>query len=128
MTRTNATGRSTRAAKHVRVYRWMLTSSAYRSLSCYSRCLLLELGARYNGDNNGQIHMSVREAAGLLGCSQPTACKALHELEDRGFIRAHEKGAFHVKVRHSTTWILTEHSYAGQPATKDFMRWEAADA
>ncbi len=128
MTRTNATGRSTRAAKHVRVYRWMLTSPAYRSLGCYARCLLVELGARYNGDNNGHIPMSVREAAGLLGCSQPTACKAFLELEGKGFIRAHEKGAFHVKVRHSTTWILTEHPYAGQPATKDFMRWEAANA
>ena len=107
MTRTNATGRSQGAAKHVRVYRWMLTSPAYRALSNYARCLLLELGARHNGDNNGHIPMSVREAAGLLGCSQPTACKAFQELTGKGFIRAHEKGAFHVKVRHSTTWILT---------------------
>lgn len=124
MAKTNATGRNEGAAKHVRHYEWMLKSTAYRALNCHSRCLLTELGRRYDSGNNGDVSMSVREAAKLLGCAIDTACKAFRQLEDRGFIRPHEKGAFHVKVRHATTWILTEFSYAGQKPTKDFMSWE----
>ena len=126
MAKTNATGRSTRAAKHVRHYEWMLASAAYRSLSCNARSLLIELGRRHNGDNNGDIPLSVREAATLLGSAINTACKALSQLEDRGFVRPNEKGAFRIKDRQATTWQLTEHSRAGKMATKDFMRWKPA--
>ena len=124
MAKTNATGRTEGEAKHVRIYRWMLTSPAYRSLSCHARCLLVELGLRYNGDNNGDVSMSVREAAKLLGCAINTTRLAFSQLEDRGFIRLSEKGTFRLKSRHSTTWELTEWPRDGKLATKDFMRWK----
>lgn len=119
-----ANGRRKGAAKHVRQYEWMLASPAYRSLPCYERCLLTELVRRYNGVNNGNFPMSVREAASLLGTGKNQAAKAFHGLEDRGFIKPNIKGAFTWKARHATTWILTEYRFNGEPPTKDFMKWK----
>ena len=126
MTGIDRKGRSTWAPKHVRHYEWMLASAAYRSLSCHARCLLIELGRRHSGDNNGDIPMSVREAADLLGAAINTARGAFSQLEDKGFIRLSAKGTFRLKSRHSTTWELTEWPRDGKLATKDFMRWEPA--
>jgi hypothetical protein len=54
------------ANRHVRLYRWELESAAYRSLSVRARCLLIELKALYNGANNGELFLSVRDAAARL--------------------------------------------------------------
>ncbi len=101
----------------------MLNSAAWRSLSLPARCLLLEVWQRYNGANNGEISYSVREAAERLRVGQNTPTKLFRELEDKGFLKAHERGAFTRKNRMATIWILTGEEYDGQPATKDFMRW-----
>ena len=53
---------------------------AYRLLSCYGRALLLEFRIAYNSYNNGDIVISVRQAARLLGCDKDTAHKAIQEL------------------------------------------------
>jgi hypothetical protein len=103
----------------------MLASPAYRSLSCYARTLLIELHRLYNGDNNGDLYMSVREAAKRIGTSTGTALKALRDLQDRGFIRPRQLGAFSYKFRHATTWVLTEFTFAGQLPEKAFMSWRA---
>lgn len=123
MGKANAKGRSKGEAKHVRDYEWMLRSPAYRSLSCYARCLLHELKRLYMGENNGELFMSVRFAANVLGAHKDTAAKAFHELQDHGFIRPRIKSGFSWKPGQATTWILTEYEFAGQLATKDFMRW-----
>lgn len=124
MANANSTGRTKGEAKHVRFYEWMLRGLAYRSLSCHARCLLVELYRRHNGENNGEISMSNREAAALLGINKDTAWKTFKQLVDRGFIREHQRGSFSCKLRHATTWILTEFHYAEQLPTKDFMRWQ----
>ena len=124
MANVNATGRRKGEPKHVRQYEWMLACPAYRSLSCPARCLLVELGRRYNGHNNGNIPLSVREAANLLGTGKNQAMRAFRDLEDRGFIRPHIKGAFTLKARHATTWILAEFGYRGERPSKDFMKWK----
>ncbi|PLX36036.1 MAG: hypothetical protein C0605_08365 [Hyphomicrobiales bacterium] len=49
--------------------------------------------------------------------------KAFHELEEKGFIKSKQKGGFDFKIRHATTWILTEYGHGGKLATKDFMSW-----
>lgn len=127
MAKANAKGRSKTSLRFVLNYEWMLKSPAYRSLSCYSRCLLQEIKRLYNGGNNGELYLSVRGAAELLNIHKDTAAKAFSELEEKGFIRAKTKGSFSQKVRHATTWILAEYEYAGQLATKNFMSWRAAD-
>lgn len=89
-----------------------------------ARCLEMELKALHNGSNNGNFFLSVREAAKRLGIAPNTAARAFNELEEKGFIKPKQKGAFAWKVRHATSWILTEFEYNGQLATKDFMRWQ----
>lgn len=121
-----ANGRRNREPKHVRQYEWMLASAAYRNLPCYARCLLTELGRRYNGTNNGDIPMSIREAAGLLRTGKDQATKAFADLQDRGFIKQNVKGCFTLKARHATTWVLTEYRLNDQPPTKEFMKWKPA--
>ena len=120
----NAKGRSKRDAKHVRMYWWLLDSAAYRHLSCYGRALLVEFIYRHNGENNGTITMSVREAAELMGVALNTAVNALAELQDKGFIRPAKPGSFNLKRRHATEWTMTMYAVGDAKPTKDFMQWK----
>ena len=88
-----------------------------------ARSLLVELHSLSNGTNNGQMFLSVREAAKHLNVVLNTAVKAFAELVDLCFIRATQKGSYTLKQRHSTPWVLTEYEYAGQLPSKDFARW-----
>jgi len=124
----NAKGRSKRGAHFVKLEHWMLQTIAWRSLPPASRTLYVELAQRYNDYNNGEISMSVREAARLLHIAKDTAAKSFHELERKGFIRRKVCGSFNWKIRHASTWILTEHSFADQLPTKEFARWPSEKA
>ena len=114
-----------RVRRHVRLYHWMLESVAWQSLDSVSRALYVEIANRYQGTNNGRVIFSVREAAAMLHISKATASRAFAALIDRGFIVPMIRGAFSLKVRHATTWRLTEHycDEKGTEASKDFMRW-----
>lgn len=116
-------GRSVGKMRFVMLHKYMTASPAYRSLSGNERALYVELKLLYNGHNNGELFMSVRDAAASISVSSGTSSKVLKQLEEKGFIRANERGSFHLKQRHATTWILTEEEYNGMPATKEFMRW-----
>jgi hypothetical protein len=122
----DATGRSTKRERYVRLNHWVLAAPAWRALSCEARALLVALYELYNGSNNGALFLSVREAARRINTSKSTASGAFQALRDRGFIRPHVKGAFSLKQRHSTSWVLTEFEFGGQIPTKDFMRWPTA--
>jgi len=50
-------------APHVRLYHWLLNSSAYLSLSSQARAVLVEIAQAYNGTKNGRIGLSVRRAS-----------------------------------------------------------------
>jgi hypothetical protein len=80
-------------------------SQAYHQLSHAARSALTELLDRYNGINNGQITLSVRELAYELNSSKDTASRALIELDDANLARPVEIGRF--KGRKATTWRLT---------------------
>ena len=112
------------ADKYVRLHIWLMRSAAYQSLPVGARALLVELYALFNGSNNGDLYLSAREAGKRLSVGKATAYRWFTALEDRGFIRARQRGAFTLKVRHATTWILAEFAFAGQLPTKAFMRWQ----
>lgn len=111
-----------REQRLVQLHYWLLDSDAFRELPGNAVKLLLRLGTRFNGSNNGAISMSTREAKHELDCSHNHAAKCFHVLEDAGFIRVTQKGAFDWKKRHATTWRLTWLDCGGEPATKEFMR------
>ena len=121
--RANAKGRTLGQARHVRLYHWLLKSSAWRSLSLPARCLLIEVWTRYNGQNNGEIAYSVREAAKALGVGKNTAHRAFQQLEANGFLKARRRGSFHWQGGLATTWEITAEPCGDNRASKDFMSW-----
>lgn len=125
--RVKRNGRSGGESRHVRLYHWLLNSPAWQSLGAVSRAVYVELSGLYMGSNNGELFMSVREAGSRLNIDKNTAARAFRELEDRGFIRPLQKGSFHWKARHATSWVLTEHPVGDVAATKEFMKWKAAE-
>ena len=82
------TGRSKGRERFIKLPHWLLNSPAYQSLALGPRALLIEVWLRHNGQNNGDISFSVREAARRLKCSKDTASKWFRELEDKGFLVA----------------------------------------
>jgi hypothetical protein len=112
-------------APHVRLYRWMLDSPAYLSLSCQARTVLLEIARGHDGTNNGRLGLSIRRASERCNIARGTAARALVELQERGFIDCMTKGAFSRKVLHATEWRLTWWScdVTGELPSKKFMSW-----
>lgn len=121
--RMDKTGRSIGEAHHVRLYGWFLKTPAWQSLSTQAVAVYIAIAQRYFGSNNGEISLSVREAARLVSIAKDTARRSFDELEAKGFIRRNVCGSFNWKSKQATTWILTEHSYRGELPTKDFMPW-----
>ena len=122
---TDRTGRSKKAARHVRLYHWMMATPAWKSLNGNQRAIYVEIAARYDGSNNGRIPYSVREAAQALHIGKATAARDLIVLEERGFIVVMVRGAFNVKLKLATEWRLTEFNcdVTGALPTKEFAKW-----
>jgi hypothetical protein len=112
---------------HVRLYRWMMNTPAWQSLRVGPRALLVELYNLYDGTNNGRMFLSVRDAATRLNVSPNTVSLWFRKLIDVGFIKVGQRGAFRLKVRHATSWILTEFPVREELPTKDFVRWRPTD-
>jgi len=71
------------------------------------------------------MRWSASWAADSVHVSKATAARALAVLEERGFVVPMTKGAFSLKLRHATTWRLTEFNcdVTHDLPTKDFARW-----
>jgi len=126
--RHNATGRSKGEGRYVALHHWLMRTEAWRALDPVARCAYVEMSARYGGpgSNNGRLPLSVRDLAAALNVSKATATRALHRLQEHGFVVLTKRGAFSVKVRQATEWRLTEFAcdVTGALATKDFTRWK----
>ena len=99
----------------------MLESDAWRNLSGPGVKVYLKLCRRFNGRNNGQIHLSLAEAAKLLHIGKSTAKRALLELEEHGFIKFASRGSFFGRL--AATFILTDNSYQGHHPTNEWRSW-----
>src|SRR5215469_15568591 len=73
----------------------MARSLAFRSLSGAALKVFLEVRTRFNGCNNGDLSLSLDEAARLLGIGKGTAQRALAELTEKGFIAMTKKGQWY---------------------------------
>jgi hypothetical protein len=107
----------------VMLHWYMLDSAAWRGLSAHAQAAYIHLHRRYNGSNNGEIGLSVRELAERLSCSKDTASRVLIELENSGFIATETVGAFSRKNRKASTYRLTMYrdDRNGHLPTKEFM-------
>ena len=96
----------------------MIDHPAFAALSGDAVKLLVLVCRRHNGENNGQISYSVREAAAVLRCTPNTAALKFKELVRFGFLAEESKGAFSVKFRKATEWRITFYaSPGGRPST-----------
>jgi hypothetical protein len=86
-----------------------LKSEAWRSLSGAAVKVWLELHTRYNGSNNGKLHLSLNEAAENLGLGKATVQRAFVELETKGFLKLEKRGNWYSRRAHD--------------ATQDWHRW-----
>jgi hypothetical protein len=120
--RTDQKGRSV-GERFIKLPHWMMECEAWCSLRLPTRSLLLKVWQRHNGQNNGEISYSVREAAKALGIGKDTASKCFHELREKGFLKAHQEGSFQWKSALATEWQLTMEKHHENPPTKEFMSW-----
>ena len=113
--------------RFVALYEWEMKLPAYRLMSVYGRALLMEFRMAYTGYNNGDIVMSIRQAAKLLQCNKDTALKYLVELQDKGWVCQMTKGHFSQKTdKTASTWRITNQPIGHGveiPATKEYAKW-----
>jgi hypothetical protein len=102
-----------------------LKSEAWRSLSGAAVKVWLELHTRYNGSNNGKVHLSLNEAAENLRLGKATVQRAFVELETKGFLKLEKRGNWYSRRAHD--WRLTTkpmHTAKGKDAaTQDWHHW-----
>lgn len=111
-----------------KVFRYVMNSPAYASLSLAARAALVEVTHGYNGSNNGRIILSVRQLAERMGCAINTAHRALQELVDKGFIEPRVKGAFSNKFMRATEWRLNDrHCDVTGKQSQAFLKWRAPE-
>ena len=120
----NHRGSAVARTRFARIDHDILRSAAYRALSPTARVLLLEFAMIYNTRNNGQLYLSVRDAADLIGVSDlKTAGAAFDELESLGFIVMTADAHFAVKAgggSRARSWRLTWAPMENEAATLDY--------
>ncbi|WP_192384094.1 hypothetical protein [Mesorhizobium silamurunense] len=112
-------------AKFLLIEGYLIRSTAWQHATPNDRALYLELKWRYDGFNNGRIGLSIRDAADALGIGKNAVSMSFSNLQSKGFVAVVTKGAFSVKVKRATEWLLTEYKcdVTGELPRKDFMRW-----
>ena len=111
-------------AKHVQLMEAFQKTEAWATLKPGPRALYIELKRRFNGQNNGRILMSQREAAELLNVHRNTVPGYFHELERRFLIRA--TGTGHLGANGygiATRWALCEFPLDGKPPDLAHRTW-----
>jgi hypothetical protein len=126
--RVNATGRN-HTSRFVRLDHRILNSNAYRSLTPNARSLLVDLVMLYNGENNGSLYLSVRDAAHRMGVADLTAAsRAFDDLMALGFVEMTQEAHFKVKASETSRarcWRIAWEAGPGRKAPSwDFLNRE----
>jgi DNA-binding transcriptional regulator YhcF (GntR family) len=112
----------------IQLFHWMVDLPVWHSLSPRAVVAYLELARRYNGNNNGTLHLSVRELARAWNWSRASAARAIEELVDKGFTEITRDSGFNLKdrKRQATEYRLTVLfcDLTRQPASKTFTKWK----
>jgi hypothetical protein len=107
MARANQKGRRRSGPPFLSLYHYILKSDAWRELTPQERTVLIQIAARFNGTNNGNIAASVRDLAEECNIAVNTVTKAIGRLISIGFIDRTQEGSFSYKVRHAAEYRLT---------------------
>ena len=96
-----------KADRYFQLHHYMLKTDAWRALSAAARAVYIQIGARYNGSNNGKLALSVRDAASECNIATNTASQAFKDLVDLGFIEETRHGGLSRKTRIASEWRMT---------------------
>ena len=99
-------------------------SDAMKDCDAIAKSVFIEFLRRYNGFNNGEISMSVRELSKNLSISIGTANKKIHRLIKVGLIRITKNSGFNVKGRLAREFEITFHPFNKMPAKNTFKQWQ----
>lgn len=111
--------------RHVRLDHWFYDCASWQALKPAPRAFYIELKRHFNGNNNGKIFLSHRDAAKNMNVGRDTIAGYYNALVEHGFIiqtRGHCLGPS--GVGQSASYALTELPLGGKPATKEFMQWK----
>lgn len=127
MGKINQQGRS-KEIGFIKLHRGVTGSSAWKSLNCQAKALLIAIWEQHNGGNNGAIGFSHRQARDALRIGNGKVQQAFRDLQDRGFIVETYKGAFDYKVGagegRASEWEITDEPCNGKPAKKLYKYWK----
>jgi hypothetical protein len=112
-------------ARFIVLYHGLIRSPAFKYLPGDAVKLLLGIWTFHNGQNNGDIAFSVRDAA-KFGIGKDAASQALGWLEELRFIECTEPAA--MLGRRSRRWRLTEESVGGVKPARDCRQLSDAAA
>jgi hypothetical protein len=116
-----------RGERFIGIQLFEFESPAFQQLSADATRVYLFMRRRCNfdGSNNGQVPFSQRDAARALNSSHwRRGANALAELQHYGFVKLRNGGVVGEAIRVACQWQLTGFGCGGQPASKDFMRWD----
>lgn len=109
----------------------LLQSPAYCSLTQNARALLVELASMENGQNNGSLWLSIRDAAARIGLvNKDSAGKAFEELIAAGFLRMTKEAHFTVKAADTSRarcWRLTFLHAVGAGKTDEWRQFQPTE-
>lgn len=124
----NAKGRSKGSSRFIALQHHLLDTEAGRSLNPRELAVLIRIMYRYNGENNGLLALSARDAAKEARMNKDTACAVLHRLVDKGFIKCTTPSSFGTNSRKAPEWELTCFpSGKNKPASREYQHWRAAN-
>lgn len=126
--RTKRNGRSKGEGQYFALPYSMARHEAFRKLSGAAVKVFIELRCRFTvrGDgsnNNGELTLSLDEAARLLGLGKATVQRALEELEAAGFAEKVVQG--HWYGRKASQWRVTDQPFRDQPPSRDWQKPKA---
>jgi len=132
MSRTRLKGKSRRdAGNFVRVPAAVIDSPNFRALSYKAKALILDLGAAYNGHNNGDLAAPWSWMKGRNWRSKGTLQAALEELQRFGMIELTRQGGLHGANLYAFTWLPIDPCKGKldvPPSTVASGKWKGAPA
>ena len=84
------------SGKHAAIPLTVVDTPAWRALGPSAQALFVWLIMEFKGNNynnNGQIRLSVRQAAMKMGASKDTAARSFSDLQAKGFIKVTKGGS-----------------------------------
>lgn len=119
--RVNAKGRND-GHQYVNLPYVLLLSPAWLSLSGPAARLWLLVRTRFNGFNNGQITLSLEEAARILHLGKATVQAAFKELELKGLVVCMKRGQWYGRL--ASEWAVTDKGVEGALPTNAWRDWK----